>query len=129
MEEHGIAIHEVVNTGGLAVKNATLMQIYADILGRPLKVAASEQTCALGAALFGAVSSGSVTLAEVQKNCCRHRDRVYLPVPENQQVYGKIYALYRTIHDAFGMAGGEASLFHVMKDLITIRQAQRQRLE
>ena len=39
MEEYGISIHEVITTGGLAVKNATLMQIYADILGRPLKVA------------------------------------------------------------------------------------------
>lgn len=126
MEEHGIAIHEVVNTGGLAVKNATLMQIYADILGRPLKVAASEQTCALGAALFGAVSGGSVSLEEIQQNCCRMRDRIYLPIPDNQEVYAKIYALYKTIHDAFGVATWQGSLAGVMKELIAIRQRQRQ---
>ena len=125
MEEHGIAIHEVVNTGGLAVKNATLMQIYADILGRPLKVAASEQTCALGAALFGAVSGGNVSLEEIQKNCCRMRDRVYLPIPENQAVYAEIYALYKTIHDAFGVASCQGSLAGVMKELIALRQRQR----
>jgi L-ribulokinase len=125
MEEHGIAIHEVVNTGGLAVKNATLMQIYADILGRPLKVAASEQTCALGAALFGAVSGGSVSLEEIQKNCCRTRDRIYLPIPENQVVYAEIYALYKTIHDAFGVPTWQGSLATVMKDLIALRQRQR----
>lgn len=125
MEEHGIAIDRVVNTGGLAVKNATLMQIYADILGRPLQVAASEQTCALGAALFGAVASGSVRLEDLQAKCCRMRDVEYRPIPENEAVYAEIYALYRTIHDAFGTADWQGRLGHVMKDLIAIRQRQR----
>ena len=108
------------------MKNATLMQIYADILGRPLKVAASEQTCALGAALFGAVSGGSVSLEEIQQNCCRMRDQIYLPITDNQAVYAKIYALYKTIHDAFGVATWQGSLAGVMKELIAIRQRQRQ---
>jgi len=125
MEEHGIQIDRVVNTGGLSLKNASLMQIYADILGRPLQVAASEQTCALGAALFGAVCGGSVSLGEVQRNCCRMRDLEYRPIPENEVVYREIYALYRTLHDAFGGADWQGRLSHVMKDLIAIRQRQR----
>jgi L-ribulokinase len=125
MEEHGIQIDRVVNTGGLSLKNATLMQIYADILGRPLQVAASEQTCALGAALFGAVCGGSVSLGDVQRNCCRMRDLEYRPIPENEAVYREIYALYRTLHDAFGIADWQGRLSHVMKDLIAIRQRQR----
>jgi L-ribulokinase len=125
MEEHGIQIDRVVNTGGLSLKNASLMQIYADILGRPLRVAASEQTCALGAALFGAVCGGSVSLGEVQRNCCRMRDLEYRPIPENEVVYREIYALYRTLHDAFGVADWQGRLSHVMKDLIAIRQRQR----
>ncbi len=125
MEEYGIPIHEVVNTGGLAAKNATLMQIYADILGRPLKVAASDQTCALGAAIFGAASSGQVTIREAQEASCRMREREYFPIPENQRIYERIYALYLSAHDAFGKAGWEGSLHHVMKDLITLRQEQR----
>ncbi|MBU6178567.1 MAG: ribulokinase [Verrucomicrobia bacterium] len=126
MEEHGIQIDRVVNTGGLSLKNATLMQIYADILGRPLQVAASEQTCALGAALFGAVCGGSFSLGQVQHNCCRMRDLKYRPIPENELVYREIYALYRTLHDAFGVAGWQGRLSHVMKDLLTIRQRQRE---
>ncbi len=125
MEEHGIAIERVVNTGGLALKNATLMQIYADILGRPLQVASSEQTCALGAALFGAVASGAVGLSEIQANCCHLRDLEYRPIPKNEAVYREIYALYRSLHDAFGLAEGSGRLGHVMKELIAIRQRQR----
>jgi L-ribulokinase len=125
MEECGIRIDRVVNTGGLSIKNATLMQIYADILGRPLQVAASEQTCALGAAVFGAVSGGDISLEEVQRNCCRMRELEYRPIPENEAVYREIYSLYLTLHDAFGISDGEGHLGGVMKELIAIRQRQR----
>jgi len=125
MEEYGIKIDEVVNTGGLAVKNDTLMQIYADILGRPLRVAASDQTCALGAAIFGAACGGEVSIAEIQANCCKMRDVEYTPIPENEVVYSELYRIYKTLHDAFGTADWSESLGHVMKDLINIRQQQR----
>lgn len=122
MEEYGIAISQIVNTGGLAVKNATLMQIYADILGRPLRVAASEQTCALGAALFGAASSGAVSLEEIQKTCCRLREVEYVPNPQNQAIYAELFALYSQVHDAFGKSGS-VDLSRVMKELLRIRAA------
>ena len=125
MEEYGVRVDEVINTGGLAVKNATLMQIYADIIGKPLKVAASDQTCALGAAIFGATSSGKISIPEAQSTCCRVRDVVYQPNPENQKVYAEIYDLYRTLHDAFGTSEWSGKLDHVMKKLIDIRQRQR----
>ena len=125
MREYGVAVDEVVNTGGLAVKNATLMQIYADIIGLPLKVAASDQTCALGAALFGAAASGEVELADAQAKVCRMRERVYYPIPENQTAYAELYELYRTLHDAFGTAEWSGSIDHVMKQLIDIRQRAR----
>jgi L-ribulokinase len=125
MEEYGIRIDRVVNTGGLSLKNATLMQIYADILGRPLQVAASEQTCALGAAMFGAVSGGGISLEEVQRNCCRMREVQYQPIPENEAVYREIYTLYKTLHDGFGLSGSTSDFSGVMKELIAIRQRQR----
>lgn len=125
MEEYGIKIDEVVNTGGLAVKNATLMQIYADVLGRPLRVAASDQTCALGAAIFGAACSGAASIAEIQANCCKVQDTEYTPIPENEEVYSELYGIYKRLHDAFGRADWSDSLGHVMKDLIDIRQRQR----
>ncbi|MFV1994460.1 MAG: FGGY-family carbohydrate kinase, partial [Verrucomicrobiales bacterium] len=127
MEEYGVKVDRVINTGGLSIKNETLMQIYADILGRPLLVAASEQTCALGAALFGAAASGRIALEEAQSAVCRTREKSYLPIPENQAVYAELYKLYRQAHDAFGGIDTGADLANVMKDLITMREQQRQR--
>lgn len=125
IEEYGVPVQEVVNTGGLSIKNATLMQIYADILGRPMKVSRSEQTCALGAAIFGAVAAGAGTVAEIQSRVTATREKVYHPIPENQAVYAKLYELYLTLHDAFGTASWQGGLHGVMKRLLEIREKQR----
>ena len=58
LEEYGVKVEEVINCGGIAEKNAIVMQIYADVIGRPMKVSRSSQTCALGAAIAGAVAAG-----------------------------------------------------------------------
>ncbi|MBK1831181.1 ribulokinase [Verrucomicrobiaceae bacterium R5-34] len=125
MEEHGVTISEVVNTGGLSLKNATLMQIYADVLGRPMKVSRSEQTCALGAAILAAAATDHVDIATLQQNIVSYTDTVYRPIPENQKVYQQLYALYKTLHDAFGTQDWSGNLEHVMKDLIDLREQQR----
>jgi len=125
LEECGIPVEEVVNTGGLAVKNASLMQIYADILGRPLKVAASDQTCALGAALFGGVAAGVASLEALQGMCCGTRERDYVPIPENEAVYRELYSLYKSLHDGFGTREASGNLYPVMKRLLEIRDRQR----
>ncbi|MEM7146169.1 MAG: ribulokinase [Verrucomicrobiota bacterium] len=125
MEEYGLKINEVVNTGGLSVKNESLMQIYADIIGRPLKVASSDQTCALGAALFGATAAGTDTLAQLQTKVCKVRPKTYEPNPENQAVYSELYVLYRKLYDSFGTTGWSGKLDHIMKDVIAIRERQR----
>ena len=123
LEEYGVHVDEVVNTGGLAIKNAALMQIYADVLGRPMKVAQSEQTCALGAAMFGAVAAGAfASLPEAQRVVCRTRDVVYHPNADAHAVYGELYALYRTLHDAFGSATWSGQLASVMKNLLELRE-------
>jgi len=123
LEEYGVNVHEVVNTGGLAVKNAALMQIYADVLGRPMKVAQSEQTCALGAAMFGAVAAGAFdSLQDAQKVISRTRETVYQPDFAAHVVYAELYALYRTLHDAFGTATWSGQLSSVMKELLALRE-------
>jgi L-ribulokinase len=67
-EEYGVAVKEVVNCGGIAEKNPFVMQIYADICNRPMKISRSAQTCALGAAIFGAVAGGAYkTLGQAQR--------------------------------------------------------------
>jgi L-ribulokinase len=130
IEEYGVPVKEIVNCGGLAVKNPLLMQIYADVTGRPMKVSRSDQTCALGAAIFGAVAAGAAaggfaSVADAQARMCGVRDIVYHPIPENQAVYARLYTLYRTLHDAFGTAEWSGRLDHVMREVIEIREAQR----
>ncbi|MGI8601798.1 MAG: ribulokinase [Verrucomicrobiales bacterium] len=125
-EEYGVAVREVITTGGLAVKNAALMQIYADVLGRPMKVARSDQTCALGAAMFGAVAGGVFqTIEAAQTALCAVRSKVFHPNPDHQLIYDRLYHLYRTLHDAFGTMDWSGRLNHVMKNLIAVRAATR----
>lgn len=129
IEEYGVSIRAVTNCGGLAGKNNLLMQIYADVTGRPMKVARSSQTCALGAAIFGAVAAGKesggfATVSEAQTAVCGMRETVHLPHPESQAVYKRLYALYCQLHDAFGTPGWNGNLHGVMKELLTIRETQ-----
>ncbi len=129
IEEYGTQVKEIVNCGGLASKNPFLMQIYADILGRPMKVSRSDQTPALGAAIFGAVAagpetSGYATVAEAQAAMTGIR-QVFEPDMTNHSVYTEMYWLYRQLHDAFGTPKWEGAMFNVMKDLIAIRERQR----
>ena len=126
VREYGVPVEEVITCGGLAVKSPFLMQVYADILGMPMAVAASDQTCALGAALFGAVAAGAFAdIEQAQQRICRIRERVYQPIPENVAVYGELFALYRQLHDGFGTAAWSGNMGNVMKALIAIRERQR----
>lgn len=124
VEEYGVKIEEVINTGGLSIKNATLMQCYADIIGKPMKVSQSEQTCALGAAIFGAAAAGAGDIHTLQSQVTATREKVYYPIPENQAVYAELYTLYRTLHDAFGTTEWSGKINHVMKQLLDIRARQ-----
>jgi L-ribulokinase len=125
IEEYGVPINEVVTTGGLAVKNNTLMQIYADVLNRPLKVAISDQTCAVGAAMFGASCSGDYQISELQNNCSKVREEIYNPNPDHVAIYKDLYSLYLELHDSFGTGEWQGNLSGIMKKLIGIREAQR----
>jgi len=124
VEEHGVKIDEIINTGGLSIKNAALMQIYADVIGKPMKVSQSEQTCALGAAIFGAAAAGVDSIGALQARVTAVREKVYHPIPENAAVYQELYALYRTLHDAFGTREWSGNLHRVMKRLLEIRAGQ-----
>jgi L-ribulokinase len=130
VEAYDVTVDGLVTCGGLAVKNPLLMQIYADVTNRPLAIARSDQACALGAALFGAVAAGRqaggfASVAEAQAVLCGVRDTVYTPDPGTHAVYRELYALYRDLHDAFGTAGWSGTLQHVMKSLIALRERQR----
>ncbi len=119
LEQSGVEISEVVTCGGLSFKSSLLMQAYADITGRTMKVSATEQTCAAGAAIFGAAAAGVDSIEALQARVARLDDVVYTPDPANHAIYKKLYSLYTDLHDAFGPRSGV--LGHVMKDLISIR--------
>jgi L-ribulokinase len=128
-EEYGVKIAEVINCGGIAEKNPLIMQIYADVMGREMKIARSAQTCALGSAIAGAVVAGRGvggygSFPEAQEAMCGMKDISYTPQPGNHRVYQEIYKLYSQLHDAFGRRGWSGQLYNVMKDLLKIRESQ-----
>ncbi len=129
IEEYGVPVKEVVNCGGLAVKNSLMMQIYADITGRPMKISRSEQTPALGAGIFSAVAAGKQAggydSVEKARDSMTGTGREYLPIQKNHETYKKLYKLYRQLHDGFGTKQWSGSMFNLMKDLLIIRDDVR----
>jgi L-ribulokinase len=125
-EEYGVKIGQVVNCGGIAEKNPLVMQIYADVTGRPMKVSRSAQTCALGSAIAGAVVAGAhKNFASAQKAMTGLKPRVFRPDPKAHAVYRGLYALYKQCHDAFGTKEWNGNLYGVMKQLVEIRSQAR----
>jgi L-ribulokinase len=129
IREYGVPIDRVVCCGGVAEKNPLLMQIYADVTGCTMHIAGSAQTCALGSAISAAVlagpkAGGYADFQSAQKGMTSLKPAKYQPIPENEAVYNRLYALYRQMHDAFGGVNRSADLSGVMKELIRIREAQ-----
>jgi len=125
-EEYGVRVREVVNCGGIAEKNPFVMQIYADVCNRPMKIARSAQTCALGAAVFGAVVGDAYkTVQQAQRKMTGVKDLVYRPKRAAAKVYAELYGLYRQLHDGLGTPGHGQDLHRVMKDLIALRDRVR----
>jgi len=127
LEEYGVRIEEIIATGGIPDKNPLLMQIYADITGRALKIAESSQTCAVGAAIFGAVAAGKKkggfsSVEEAQKRICRYKNVIYKPKMKDKETYDKLYLIYKDLHDTFGTKTTDKNLYYVMKKLLEIRQ-------
>lgn len=94
----GVRIDGVIALGGVAKKSPFVMQVLADVLDRPIKVARSEQTVALGAAMFAATVAGIYkSVDEAQKAMGSGFDAVYQPIPENVKKYQQLYEKYRRL--------------------------------
>ncbi|CAN5617726.1 ribulokinase [soil metagenome] len=125
IEAYGVPITRVVACGGIAEKSGLTMQIYADVFNREVAVSRSSQTCALGAAVFGAVVGGAyASVEEAEKTMTGVREETYQPNPEAVEVYKALYAIYTDLHDAFGGVR-TVDLGRTMKDLIRIREKAR----
>ena len=128
--EYGVAVDRIVCCGGISAKNRMVMQIYADVTGRSMEISSSAQTCALGSAMAGAVAAGRAAggydnydeAAQAMTSTLPER---FEPIAENRQVYDRLYALYRRLHDLFGTRDYAANQFDVMKELLVIRDEAR----
>ncbi|RSD09504.1 ribulokinase [Amycolatopsis eburnea] len=105
--EAGVPVTELIIAGGL-VKNALLMQIYADVTNLPLSVIGSEQGPALGSAIHAAVAAGAYPDIRAAAAAMGSVERaVYQPVPAHVTAYDELYAEYTTLHDYFGRGGND----------------------
>src|SRR5512135_465844 len=102
------------------------MQISADVTGRPMKISRSAQTCALGAAIAGAVVAGVYpNYAAAQRAMTGLKPKIFKPNPKAHVVYEQLYAVYRQLHDALGTKTWTGNLYPVMKKLLEIRSQVR----
>lgn len=121
-EKAGIAIESIVMSGGIPLKNPMLVQTFANILNREIRVCQTTQAAAVGAAVLGiAAASSEVTgyqgLADISDKLGKKGERVYRPNQENVEAYNKLYEEYVTLHEYFGKGAN-----HVMKRLNKMRK-------
>lgn len=94
--EEGVRIDGVIALGGVAKKSPFVMQVVADVLNMPIKVARSEQACALGSAMAAAVAAGVyASTFDAQKKMGGGIETEYRPIPENVEKYKVLYGKYK----------------------------------
>ncbi len=125
-EKYGVQIDELFACGGIAQKNAFLMQLYADVLGREIRIARSTQNSALGSAMFGALAAGKANggyddMDTAAAEMGGVQDKTYKPDMQTHEVYNKLYDEYVQLHDLFGRGGND-----VMRRLKQIKKDARE---
>lgn len=120
-ETQGIEVKELVAAGGLPEKNALLLQIYADVTGRAIKLAGSAQAPALGSAMHAAVAAGIYpNIQAAADKMGKLKDDLVAPIAANQAMYNRLFAEYKRLYDYFGRGANDA-----MKTLKAIKRAAR----
>lgn len=98
--EEGVEIKGVIAIGGIPKKSPFVMQVTADILNMPIKVAAAEQACALGSAMAAATVSGIyASIEDAQSRMGSGCEAEYFPIPENARKYRDLYDNYSRLCD------------------------------
>ena len=121
LEESGIGVDEMVVCGGLPFQNRLLMQLSADITGRPVRVAESRQAPALGSAMFAAVAAGSAmggydSIVEASERMARLGRDEYLPNESTRPAYDDLYSIYKDLHDTMAGASSEMRRLRSLQD-------------
>jgi L-ribulokinase len=134
METAGVRIDEIVACGGLPFQNRLLMQLTADITGRPVRVAESRQTPALGSAMFAAVAAGPTlggyeSILEASSAMARLGDDEYLPTAAAGPIYDDLYEIYRSLHDSLGAESSEMRRLHSLQERVRSLSPQRTKVQ
>ncbi|WP_435875648.1 ribulokinase [Nonomuraea jabiensis] len=118
-EKSGVPVEEFVVAGGL-LKNRFLMQVYADVLRRPLSVIGSDQGPALGSAIHAAVAAGAYPgIQEAAAAMGKRTEAAYVPDEASADAYDRLYAEYRRLHDFFG----DGKMLHTLRAIRNEAQA------
>ncbi|MGH8951138.1 MAG: ribulokinase [Acidimicrobiia bacterium] len=121
LEKAGIGVDEMVVCGGLPFQNRLLMQLTADITGRPVRVAGSRQTPALGSAMFAAVAAGPDlgghdSIVAATERMARLGPDEYLPDGSGREVYDDLYGIYLDLHDTMSAGSSEMRRLRSVQD-------------
>ncbi|MER6008083.1 ribulokinase [Nonomuraea angiospora] len=118
-EKSGVPVEEFVVAGGL-LKNRFLMQVYADVLRRPLSVIGSDQGPALGSAIHAAVAAGAYPgIQEAAAAMGKRTEAAYVPDEASADAYDRLYAEYHRLHDFFG----DGKMLHTLRAIRNEAQA------
>ncbi len=99
--KEGVPIDGVIALGGISRKSPFVMQVTADVLGMPIKVAASDQTVALGAGMFAAVAAGVYkNVSDAQKKMGSGFDKTFVPDRKKVDVYNRLYKKYVSLGES-----------------------------
>jgi len=109
---NGLPIEELYACGGMPHKDKMLMQIYADVTNREIKIASSHQASALGAAMFGALAAGSEaggynSIEDAVEHMASLEKKTFIPIQENEQAYNQLFVEYKKLHDYFGRGSNQ----------------------
>jgi L-ribulokinase len=123
LEDAGINVDEIVACGGLPFQNRLLMQLTADITGRPVLVAASQQTPALGSAMFAAVAAGAElggyeSIVEAAEHMAKLGKDEYSPDTLSKPVYDDLFGVYRDLHDSMSKGSSEMRRLRSARDRV-----------
>ena len=129
MEEHGTAVHHIINGGGIPQRNAVLNQVYANVLNKPILVPQGDVT-SLGSGIFAFLAVDAFkSIEEAQAALCP-KHQVFEPEPESAAVYDELYQLYRRLYFSFGNPKSDPMAFgDVLPRLRKIAAAVRQKNE
>jgi L-ribulokinase len=101
MEENGTQIRRLINGGGIPKRNATLNQVYANVMNKPVLVAQGDVT-SLGSVIFAFLAAGEFASVEEAQDALCPPFVTFMPQPAEVCRAQKLYQLFRRAYFALG---------------------------